>query len=100
MEKYYNEKVLNINDFLDKEDFELLQKLHVKIEENVCTEYHFDIIKQQLLEYYSDNVDESPEGKEELKKYLKSLEDVEVTQEEYDNLLKKFDEIDEILLNK
>lgn len=99
-ERYYNTKILNIYNYLDEKDLALLNKLGVNIKDNICTEYQYDIIKQKLAEYYNDNVDESPEGKAELKKYLKSLEDVGVTQEEYDNLIKKFDEIDKIIFGE
>ena len=98
-EIYHNRKILNIYDYLDEDDISLLNKLGVKIEENYCSEYQYDIIKQQLSAYYVDE-EESLEVQEELKKYQKSLEEVGVTQEEYDALLEKFDSIDEMIYNR
>ena len=95
-EIYYNKKILDIYDYLDENDISLLNKLGVKIEDKFCSEYQYDIIKQQLSAYYVDD-EESPEAQEELKKYQKSLEEVGVTQEEYDTLLEKFDKIDEMI---
>ena len=98
-EIYHNKKILNIYDYLDESDINLLNKLGVKIEENSCSEYQYDIIKQQLSAYYVDE-EESPEVQEELKKYQKSLEEAGVTQDEYDALLEKFDSIDEIIYSR
>ena len=98
-EIYYNKKIININDYFDSKDFEVLDKLGVKIEDYYCTENQFDIIKHQIYEYYIDE-EELPEIQEEIRKYSKSLETAEVMQEEYNALLKKIEIIDEVIYRK
>ena len=95
-EIYHNKKILKVNNYFDNNDIKLLDKLGVKIEESHCSEYQYDIIKQQLYDYYIDE-EELPEIQEKIKKYSKSLESVSVTQEEYNTLLEKIRIIDEMI---
>ena len=80
-------------------DFEVLDKLGVKIEDYYCTEHQFDIIKHQIYEYYIDE-EELPEIQEEIRKYYKSLKKAKATQEEYNTLLNKIEIIDEVIYRK
>ena len=80
-------------------DFEVLDKLGVKIEDHYCTENQFDIIKHKVYEYYIDE-EELPEIQEEIRKYYKSLKKAKATQEEYNTLLNKIEIIDEVIYRK
>lgn len=95
-EIYHNKKILKLMDYLDNKEIEIAKKLGIEIKDEMYSEYEYDIVKQELLAYYP-NDEEDPEVQEELKQFQKSLDDVGVTQEEYDSLLKKFDNIDELL---
>ena len=90
---YHNNKVIEISKYLDENDIDILNRLGIKIEESLCSEYQYDIIKQQLYMYSIDDEDDT-EIQEELKSYQKSLENTGVSQEEVDNLIDKLEKID------
>ena len=92
---YHNKKVIEISKYLDENDINILNRLGIKIEESLCSEYQYDIIKQQLQLYmYSIDDEDDTEIQEELKSYQKSLENTGVSQEEVDNLIDKLENID------
>lgn len=90
---YHNNKVIEISKYLDENDIDILNRLGIKIEESLYSEYQYDIIKQQLYMYSIDDEDDT-EIQEELKSYQKSLENTGVSQEEVDNLIDKLEKID------
>ena len=91
---YHNKKVIEISKYLDENDINILNRLGIKIEESLCSEYQYDIIKQQLYMYSIDDEDEDdPEIQKELKSYQKSLENTGVSQEEVENLIDKLEKI-------
>ena len=92
---YHNKKVIEISKYLDENDINILNRLGIKIEESLCSEYQYDIIKQQLYMYsIDDEYEDDPEIQKELKNYQKSLENTGVSQEEVDNLIDKLEKID------
>ena len=92
---YHNKKVIEISKYLDENDINILNRLGIIIEESLCSEYQYDIIKQQLYMYSIDDEDEDDlEIQKELKSYQKSLENTGVSQEEVDNLIDKLEKID------
>lgn len=86
--KYFNEKIVDFNKYLNKEDIQILEKLGIEIENRIYTEYEFDMIEQNLLKYYK-NI-EKLENTDD--KYTKILIN-EVTIEQYNNILQKFSKI-------
>lgn len=88
-EDYYNNKYINLFEELTEDDMYILRKLDIHIEKKSYSKYEFDIIKQKFGLYYNENEDE-PEERE----YKKSLDDVFVSNTEYNKVLEKFDEID------
>jgi hypothetical protein len=89
-EKYYNFRIIYIYDFFNKNDFKILEKLNITVEDKKYTESEYDVIKFFLNLYYSEKYDE-----EEEKAYMKSLSEKDVSQEDYNRLLEIFEKIDD-----
>lgn len=82
-EKYSTLEIVDLKKHLTKEDFDLLEKLNIKIKDKIYTEQEFEILDMDLIAYYIDeDMDE-----EELKQ-AKKLPDG-VSREEYNALLEK-----------
>lgn len=88
-ENYYNSRTIYIYDFFNKNDFKVLEKLNITVEDKKYTESEYDVIKFFLNLYYSKKYDE-----EEEKAYMKSLSEKDVSQEDYNRLLEIFEKID------
>lgn len=89
-EKYYNRLAIHLRKELTKEDIKLLKKFNVKITDDVYTEYEYDCVKMVLAQYYIENdVDGNPVPP------VLELESIGVSREEYNELIGKFDKIDE-----
>lgn len=86
---YHNRLMVDLIHYLTKKEIKLLKKFKVTVKNDVYTEYEYDSIKTILAQYYVDE-----DMKEEEKSMQLKLKDIGVTQREYDNLLKKFDDID------
>ena len=52
-EKYYNSRTIYIYDFFNKNDFKVLEKLNITVEDKKYTESEYDVIKFFLNLYYS-----------------------------------------------
>lgn len=86
--EYHNEKVIDLKKYFTIEDFNLISKLKVKIKDKIYTKYEFEVLNIELLAYYKDE----DSTKEELE-FLKDLEKTGVSKEQYNNLLKKVEQI-------
>lgn len=86
---YHNNRYINILRILSKKDIETIKKLNIPIEEKFYTKYELEILYLNLIQYCKDAVDE--EELEEMNSLgiLKSLDETEVSKEDYDNILKK-----------
>ena len=60
-EKYYNSRVIYIYNFFNKNDFKILEKLNITVEDKKYTESEYDVIKFFLNLYYSKKYDEEEE---------------------------------------
>lgn len=89
-EKYYNSRVIYIYIFFNKNDFKILEKLNITVEDKKYTESEYDVIKFFLNLYYSEKYDA-----EEEKAYMKSLSEINVSQEDYNRLFEIFEKIDD-----
>lgn len=83
-----NAKTIKLTDFLNSEDIELIKKLDIEIEEKAYTESEYEFIIFQLLRYYTDE-DEQRRFKKEDFKYLKSLDEKNVSRDAFNKVLKK-----------
>lgn len=88
-DKYYNEKIIEINKFFNKSDKQILKKFNIFLINKLYTMDEYATIKYKLFEYYEDE-----EDTEEDIKLKKSLKDIHVTQEQLNKLLKKCSKID------
>lgn len=93
--KYYDEKIININDFLNEKNIQTLKKLGIRLEDKFYTAYEYEIFSGEVSKYYKED-DYSEEDLE----FVESLEGTGVRQEEYDNLMEKMDIMAEIVYSK
>ena len=87
-ESYYVDEFLNLNNFLDNKDIELINKLGIKIKNKLYTDCEFDIFFGEILEYQYDKY-----MSDEEKKMSKPLRKTGVSRLEYNQLLDKINYI-------
>lgn len=87
--QYHNEEIIDLNKYLNKEDKKILNKLAIPLKDKVLTNYEYDIIKGNVLEYYrnEEEMDELDLAE------CKPLDGTGVTREEYNKVLAKFEDI-------
>ena len=90
---YYILPIINLDEELTAEEKKIMEMLDNKIEKKIYTEYEYDIIKQKLNFFYY-------EDEKEIKKFKYSVENKGVSKEEFKDILKTFDNIDEKLYAK
>lgn len=88
--KYYNSEIININEYLTQTDRQLLEKLGIKIKDKIYTEFECECLYMDFLKYYDDPENDLSEDE---RKYQKSLDRTGVTREEYNEVLKKIEKI-------
>ena len=87
-EMYMNKEIVDLKKYFTQEDFEIIKKLGIEILDKVYTEREFEVLDgEYILYYYEDNMTD------EEKADTKSLEGTGVSREEYNTLLKKFEQI-------
>lgn len=91
-EKYYNLEIININEYLTQTDRQLLEKLEIKIKDKIYTEFECECLYMDFLKYYDDPENDLSEDE---RKYQKSLDGTGVTREEYNEVLKKIERLNE-----
>lgn len=89
-EKYYNLEIININKYLTQTDKQLLEKLGIEIKDKIYTEFECECLYMDFLKYYDDPENDLSEDERE---YQKSLDGTGVTREEYNEVLKKIEKI-------
>lgn len=89
LDMYQNEKLINLEDVLNDEDFELLKKLRISVKDTMCTGSEYELLSIAVADYYEDEnmTDEEKDG-------IKELSSVGVEKEEYSKLLRKFEMLD------
>ena len=87
---YYNLEIININKYLTQTDKKLLEKLGIKIKDKIYTEFECECLYMDFLKYYDDPENDLSEDE---RKYQKSLDGTGVTREEYNEVLKKIEKI-------
>lgn len=90
-EKYHNEEIIDLKKHFTIEDFNLINKLGIKIKDKIYTEYEFEVLNMDLLAYYKDD-----DMNEEELEMTKDLDGTGVSKEEYDKLLCKIEEINKL----
>lgn len=90
--EYYAEEIISIKKFLDEKDIKVLEKLGITVEDKIYTAFEYEIFSGEVSRYYK----EDDYGKEDLE-FIKSLEETGVSQEEYDELIRKMDKMAEIV---
>ena len=90
-EQYYNKKIVELKKHFTDEEVKRIEKLVGTIENKIYTEYEFDRVELELIDYYKDR----HMNREELKE-VKSLKGTGVNREQYNKLMKKMAEISDI----
>ena len=86
---YHNKRIIYLISEFTKDEISQLEKLGITMEDKIYTEYEYESVKLELGKYYiEEGMDE-----EELEN-AESLDDKNVSREEYNKILKKFDELD------
>lgn len=86
--KYHNEEIIDLDKYLNKEDKKILKKLKIPLKNKILTNYEYDVIKEELLEYYLDDDMDTLELS-----MCKPLDNTGVSRDEYNEVLKKFEKI-------
>lgn len=84
--KYHNKEIIDIKKELTNTQLEIIKKLGIEVKDKIYTEYEYECLKGDLSEYIQ-NEDNEYEAK--------SLDNKNVSKEDFDNLIKRIDEIDE-----
>jgi len=90
--EYYAEEIISIRKFLDEKDIKVLEKLGIKVEDKIYTAFEYEIFSGEVSKYYK----EDDYSKEDLE-FVKSLEETGVSQDEYDDIIRKMDKMAEIV---
>ena len=86
---YHNKSIIYLISEFTKDEISQLENIGITIEDKIYTEYEYESIKLELGKYFvEEGMDE-----EELEN-VESLDDKNVSREEYNKILKYFDEID------
>lgn len=84
--KYHNKEIIDIKKELASNQLEIIKKLGIEVKDKIYTEYEYECLKGDLSEYIQDEDNEYE---------AKSLDDKNVSKEDFDNLIKRINEIDE-----
>lgn len=90
--KYHEKRFIDLKKYVNDANLDLLKKLGIEIEDKIYTEYEFDILDENLFEYYIDDDILKTASKEELE-LTKPLEGTGVSREEYNRLVDLFSKI-------
>lgn len=90
--KYHTLKCIDLKSLFDKEEIKILKKLGIKIKDKKYTEYEFELILIELG-YYMEIEDDDVEVIESLKATRKYIADKGVSQEEFNKIIKKIDNL-------
>lgn len=86
---YHKDEKYDLKQIFTEEELDIIKRLKIEIQDKIYTEYELDVLEMDVFDYYQDEDDE-PEDLE----YKKELSEVGVRQEEYGNLLDRFNSID------
>lgn len=93
--RYYNEKIINIKNYLNRKNLQTLEKLGIKLENKFYTAYEYEIFSGEVSKYYKED-DYSAEDLE----FVESLDATGVSQEEYNDFIHKMDIMAEIVYSR
>lgn len=89
--KYYKVEKYDLNKIFSEEEINILKRLNIQILDKIYTEYEYDLLEMDVYAYYKDEEDE--ENAPELLEFQKELNDVGVSQEEFNKILVKMNKI-------
>lgn len=81
---YRNKEILDVKEYFTTEEFNIMEKLGIKVKNKIYTEYDIEILRMDFITYYSDD-----DMDEEELEMSKSLDGTGVSREEYNKLLEK-----------
>lgn len=83
-EDYNKKEFIDLRKYFDDKDTEILKKLGIELKDKLYTVYEFDLLDSKLLSFYQDEEIENDK-----------LSETGVNLEEYEELLNKFDKVQE-----
>lgn len=90
--KYHTLEYIDLYSIFNEDEKATLGKLGIEIKNKKYTEYEYELIQTEL-NYYMDIDEEDPEVVKSLEPTRKNIEDRGVTQEEFDNIINKIDNL-------
>ena len=84
-EEYYNLEKVELNKYFSKEDFLILEKIGIEVLDKIYTENEFELLYSKIISNYKEN-----------NKINDNIKNLDINQEEFDELVKKLDNINEI----
>lgn len=88
--KYHTLEYIDLYSIFNEEEKAILSKLGIEIKKKKYTEYEYESIQRELY-YYMEIDEDDPEVVATLESTRKYISDKDVSQEEFDNLIKKID---------
>ncbi len=93
-ERYHTQEYMDITKYLNNDDFEILKKLGIKIMDKVYTGFEYETLSLEIAKYYVDELMDEEEIAETV-----PLDNTGVTREEYNDLMKKVEIMNQIFYN-
>lgn len=92
--RYHTYEYMDLKKYLSKDDFEIIKKLGIKIMDKVYTGFEYEILSLEIAKYYVDELMDEEEIAETV-----PLDNTSVTRDEYNNVMKKIEIINQIFYN-
>lgn len=86
---YHKDEKYDLFKIFNEKEIKIIKQLKIQIQNKIYTEYELDILEMDVLEYYKDEEEDDPE----ILSYVKELSDVGVSQEDYEKILDKLNQI-------
>lgn len=90
--KYHTLEYIDLYTIFSEEEKAILSKLGIEIKNKKYTEYEYESIQRELY-YYMEIDEDDPEVVATLETTRKYISDKDISQEEFDNLIKKIDNL-------
>lgn len=92
--RYHTQEYMDIKKFFNNEDFEILKKLGIKTMDKIYTGYEYETLSLEIAKYYVDDLMDEEEIAETV-----PLDNTGVTREEFNELMKKVEIMNQIFYN-
>ena len=92
--RYHTYEYMDIKKYLNNEDFKIIKKLGIKIKDKIYTGFEYETLSLEIGKYYVDELMDEEEIAETI-----PLDNTGVTREEFNELMKKIEIMNQIFYN-